>query len=121
MKIILMVFIFIPQLYITGILCYTGMTFLLNNDLEDDLQGMLLNTIGLVFVLELDTLIYDAFTSQQKKQQLSSLSFPSFLDKGMMRVILDRDKLLAIATLPYPAEFLMCRFVRVFSSFSPTD
>lgn len=87
MKIILMAFIFLPQLYITGILCYTGMTFLLNNDLEDDLQGMLLNTIGLVFVLELDTLIYDAFTSQQKKQQLSSLSFPSFLDKGMMRVL----------------------------------
>jgi hypothetical protein len=107
LKLLLIIIILIPKFYITCLLCSAGVTFLLGNDLEDDMQNMLLNTIGLVFVLEFHSLIYAAFASQQKKQQLSSLTFPSYVDKGVMRVITRYGDVPRLAALVAATTILM--------------
>jgi len=79
--------VLLPKLALNLIVAYIGCVFLLYNDLDDDLQEVLLKTIEMAFILEMDELVFEAFASTPKKQQLSQVEMPPVVEKGMWRVL----------------------------------
>jgi len=81
------IFILLPKLFLNLLVCYIGAVFLMFNDLDDDLQEVLLKTIEMVFILEMDEVIYEAFTSHKKKQQLGQIEMPRCKSKGFWKLV----------------------------------
>jgi hypothetical protein len=64
-----------------------GCQFLMFNDLEDEMQEILLKTIELAFILEMDELIYMAFVSSEQKEQVSAVQVPPVRFQGFSAVL----------------------------------
>jgi hypothetical protein len=79
--------ILLPKLALNLVVAYIGCVFLLYNDLDDDLQEVLLKTIEMAFILEMDELVFEAFASTPKKQQLSQIEMPPVVEKGLWRTL----------------------------------
>jgi len=86
-KLFLSFIIIIPKLALNGYVLYIGCLFLLYNDLDDALQDILLKTIELAFILEMDELVFEAFTSHAKKQQLGQIEMPIVKERGLTRIM----------------------------------
>merc|ERR1719324_582777 len=86
-KLFLSFIIIIPKLALNGYVLYIGCLFLLSNDLDDALQDILLKTIELAFILEMDELVFEAFTSHAKKQQLGQIEMPIVKERGLTRIM----------------------------------
>jgi len=86
LRYILTIFLVIPKLLLNIYVAYIGACFLMFNDMEDDLQGILLSTIEMAFILEMDEIIFEAFSSHQKKVQLGKIEMPIISYRGCLRV-----------------------------------
>lgn len=84
-KITATLIILIPKLLLNLTTLYVGCLFLLYNDLDDSLQDILLKTIELAFILEMDELVFASFVAHHKKQQLSQMEMPLAENSGVSR------------------------------------
>ena len=66
----LTILVLLPKLALNIVVAYIGSVFLLYNDLDDELQQILLKTIEMAFILEMDELVFHAFASHHKKLQV---------------------------------------------------
>lgn len=87
MKLSVFALIFVPKITLNIMVAVVGAEFLMFNDLDDDLQEILLKTIEMAFILEMDELIYEAFSSANKKKQLMKIQLPIIRVRGLQRVI----------------------------------
>merc|ERR1719281_692991 len=87
LKLFLTLIIILPKLALNIYVLYIGCLFLLFNDLDDALQDILLKTIELSFILEMDELVFEAFTSHAKKQQLGQIEMPIVKERGLTRIM----------------------------------
>jgi len=83
----LTILVLLPKLALNILVSYVGCVFLLYNDLDDDLQEVLLKTIEMAFILEMDELVFEAFAATPKKQQLQQMEMPTVVEKGIWRVL----------------------------------
>jgi len=70
------VLIFLPKIVITVAIAYIGTMYLLANSVSSELQELLITTIELQFVLELDEIMFESFTNNMKKEELESAKLP---------------------------------------------
>jgi len=86
LKVLITALVVLPKLILNFTVAYVGAIFLMFNDLDDDLQEILLKTIEMAFILEMDELIFEAFASAPKKAQLEKIQLPIIRVKGISRV-----------------------------------
>ena len=60
MKLSVFALIFVPKITLNIMVAVIGAEFLMFNDLDDDLQEILLKTIEMAFILEMDELIFES-------------------------------------------------------------
>ena len=60
MKLSVFSIIFLPKIVLNIMVAVIGAQFLMFNDLDDDLQEILLKTIEMAFILEMDELIFES-------------------------------------------------------------
>merc|ERR1719333_1439349 len=79
--------VIIPKLVMNVYVAIIGCQYLMFNDLEDEMQEILLKTIELAFILEMDELIYLAFVSSEQKEQVRAIEVPPAKFQGFSAVL----------------------------------
>jgi hypothetical protein len=79
--------VILPKLIMNVYVAIIGCQYLMFNDLEDEMQEILLKTIELAFILEMDELIYVAFVSSEQKEQVAAVQVPPVRFQGFTAVL----------------------------------
>merc|ERR1719321_1507148 len=87
LKVLLTLVVILPKVFMNLYVAVIGCQYLMFNDLEDDMQEILLKTIELAFVLEMDELIFMAFVSFPKKEQVARMDFPPIKSRGLLGIL----------------------------------
>lgn len=104
--------IFAPRIYLDLCIFYQGCEVLLVNKLDDDIQDFMMKSIELLFILELDQLLYTAVVSDLNKRRLSKLKLPSWNLKGA-QVLFFRYYELLLTTAAVLSVFFLLLWFRV--------
>jgi len=75
-KVILLIWIILPKIVITLGMAWVGTLYLLANSVSSELQELLISTIELGFVLEIDEIMFESFLNSMKKEELESAKLP---------------------------------------------
>jgi len=76
-KLVITTVVIIPIIFLNVYITVIGYRFIFENDYEDELQNLLLNTMELAFVVETDTILYGALVADAKKFQIKAVTVPS--------------------------------------------
>jgi len=86
-KVAMTLVVILPKFMMNVYVAIIGCQFLMFNDLEDEMQEILLKTIELAFILEMDELIYLAFVSSEQKEQVRAIEVPPAKFQGFSAVL----------------------------------
>jgi len=75
-KLAMFFMVFLPKLCVAVGIAIIGSFYLLANSVSSDLQELLISTIELMFLLEVDEIFFESFTNVMKKEELEKTKLP---------------------------------------------